>query len=113
MDFSTHLPTTTAGYDCITTYVDRFSKRIHLVPSKAADPAVNVARKFFRDLFRLHELPEFITADRDSRFTAKFLKKRMDCCSVKMKTFCPSSVGVERSFSHRGIGVQFCHRCAA
>lgn len=46
-DFVTHLPVTESGYDCITTFVDRFSKRVRLVPSKSTDTAVDVAECFF------------------------------------------------------------------
>lgn len=60
MDFVTHLPKTDAGFDCITTFVDRFSKRIRLVPSKGTDSAEEVANCFFDHIFRIHGLPDSI-----------------------------------------------------
>lgn len=50
-DFITNLPTTEQGYDSITTFVDRFTKRAHFVPSKRTDDAPQVAKAFFNTVF--------------------------------------------------------------
>lgn len=49
------------------------------------DTAEVVARLFYRDVFRLHGLPDSIVSDRDSRITAKFWKQLMDCCGTDLK----------------------------
>lgn len=85
MDFITHLPTTTNGFDCITSYVDCFTKRVNFLPSKARDSAEGVGRKFFGDIFRLHGLPDSIVSERDSRFTAHFWAQLMNCCGTHLK----------------------------
>lgn len=85
MDFVTHLRTAASGYDCITTFVDCFTKRVHLVPSKATNSAEEVALLFFRDIFGLHGLPDSIVSDLDSRFRAKLWTQLMDCCRVNLK----------------------------
>lgn len=72
MDFISHLPTTDRGHDCIVIYVDRLTRRIHLVPTKDLDTAKNVARGFFTNIFRLHGLSDSLVSDRDPRFTSKF-----------------------------------------
>lgn len=85
MDFITHLPITESGFDCITTYVDRYSKRIHLIPSKSSDSATDVAEGFFKNIFRLHGLPDSIVSDRDPKLTSKFWSHLMSCCGIQLK----------------------------
>lgn len=45
------LPKTKNGFDRITTWVDGLSRRVHLIPSKETDSAVDVAYSFFRNMF--------------------------------------------------------------
>lgn len=85
MDFVTHLPTTPEAFDCKTTYVDRLTKRIHLVPSGSEDTAETVAKCFFRNIFRLHGLPDSIVSDRDPRFTSQFWQQLLNMCGVHLK----------------------------
>lgn len=68
----THLPATSHGYDAITTFIDRFSKRVHFVPSKGTDDAADFAQAFLDNVFKHHGLPDTIVSDRDPKFTAKF-----------------------------------------
>lgn len=86
MDFVTHLPTTTGGFDCITTFVDRLTKRVHLIPSKSTDTAEDVARCFFEQIFRLHGLPDSIVSDRDPRFTSGLWTQLTSICGISLKT---------------------------
>ena len=71
-DFSVKLPKTKNGYDSITTYVDRLSLRVHFIPSKDSDTAVDVSNSFFSNLFKHHGMPDSIVSDRDPKFTSKF-----------------------------------------
>jgi hypothetical protein len=65
--------------------MDRLSRRVHFVPSKSKDTAVDCAKNFFRDIFKNHGLPENIVSDRDSKFTSTFWKTLMDLCGIKLK----------------------------
>lgn len=85
MDFITHLPTTSSGYDCITTFVDRFSKRVRLVPSLSTDSATGLADCFLTHIFRLHWLPDSLVSYRDPKFTSRFCKHLMHCCGIQLK----------------------------
>ena len=60
-DFIVSLPKTQNGYDCITTWVDRLSRRVHFMSSKEVDSA----NAFFANVFKLHGLPDSIVSDRD------------------------------------------------
>jgi hypothetical protein len=52
-DFITHLPKTKDGYDCITTLVDRLPRRVHFIPSRSSDTAVDAAKSFYGNIFTL------------------------------------------------------------
>lgn len=85
VDFVTHLPTTKRGFDSITTFVDRFSKRIHLVPSRTTDTAEDTAIAFFENVFKVHGLPDSIVSDRDPKFTSRFWSQLMKLCGIKLR----------------------------
>lgn len=72
MDFITGLPATAAGYDAILTFVDRFSKQSHFIPTTTTCSAVDTAALFLREVYRHHGLPTSIVSDRDARFTSHF-----------------------------------------
>ena len=84
-DFIVSLPKTRSGYNCITTWVDRLSRRVHFIPSNEGDTAVDSANAFFSNIFKLHGLPDSIVSDRDPKFTSKFWKRLMELCGVKLK----------------------------
>ena len=72
MDFIGPLPLSPQGHDAITVFVDRLTKRVHLIPSKTTDSAEDIAKIFVREIYRLHGLPKSIVSDRDARFTSEF-----------------------------------------
>lgn len=72
LDFITDLPTTAAGFDSILTFVDRFTKQCHFIPTNKSVGVVDTANLFIREIYRLHGLPTSIVSDRDPRFTSHF-----------------------------------------
>ena len=84
-DFIVSLPVTKNGFDSITTWVDRLSRRVHFIPSKSTDSAVDVANLFFSNVFKHHGLPDNILSDRDPKFTSKFWARLMDLCGIHTK----------------------------
>jgi hypothetical protein len=72
MDFITHLPVSSEGYEGIFTVVDRFSKMVKVIPLHESTSALEVAKLFFENIVRTYGLPHSIVSDRDSRFVSKF-----------------------------------------
>lgn len=79
-----HLAETDAGFDNITSFVDLFSKRVHLILPRTSETAPDVARCFFDNIFRFHGLPDSIVSDRDPKFTATCLDELIKLCEIRL-----------------------------
>ena len=82
-DFIVKLPVTKRGFDSITTWVDRLSRRVHFIPSHTSDTATDVANSIFTNIFKLHGLPDSIVSDKDPNFTSNFWKELMKLCGTR------------------------------
>ena len=71
-DFVTHLPRTKSKYDTVLTVVDRFTKRILLIPTTNRVIAPETASLVFEQVFRHYGMPKSVVSDRDPRFTSIF-----------------------------------------
>lgn len=71
MDFIMGLPRA-QGRDCIYVVVDRLKNYAHFFPIAITYSATHVVEVFFREVFRLHGLPQIFVSDRDSCFMSHF-----------------------------------------
>jgi hypothetical protein len=83
LDFVEALPRV-GGKSVIMTMVDRFSKYCHFIPLAHPYTAESVARVFFAEIVRLHEVPQSMVSDRDPVFTSIFWQKLMRLTGAKM-----------------------------
>ena len=85
MDFIVGLPETRRGYNSITTFVDRLTKRAHFTASKVTDTAKDVALLFLKEIVANHGVPVSIVSDRDPKFTSEFWNEFTKLLGIKLK----------------------------
>ena len=83
MDFIVDLPKSSTGYDAILTVVCRLSKQAHFIALHTTSTAVDVARLFLSNIFRLHGLPSSVVSDRDPKFVSHFWKETMKLLGIE------------------------------
>lgn len=72
LDIMGPVPPSANGSNAVVVFVDRLSKMVHAVPCTMEHSARDIARLFFRHVFRLHGMPTSIVSDRDPRWTSHF-----------------------------------------
>lgn len=83
-DFVTEFPLTEGVHDAVLMVVDKFSKRVVLIPMNKTIDSEAVAHLFEASVFCKFGVPEKITSDRDTKFTAKYWKSIVDSKAIKM-----------------------------
>ena len=61
------------GYDAIITYIDLYGKQAHFLPSTTDVDASGIIDLHYREIFRLHGIPDEFVSDRGPQFSAKLM----------------------------------------
>ena len=72
MDFVTHLPVSTRGYDAIFSIIDRFSILCCFIPCHSSMTALECASLFWEHWVYKFGMPVNIVSDRDAKVTSGF-----------------------------------------
>jgi len=84
MDFA-YMPLDTAGNDMCVIFVERLSKRAHLVACMSTLDAKGLARIFMSTIYAHHGLPDVIYSNRDSLMTSKFWQALWIALNTKLR----------------------------
>ena len=104
MDFIVDLPPS-RGYTILMVVVDFFTKQAHFIPAKTPLTTLQVAKIFFKYIFKYHGLPQAIVSDRDSRFTSLFWQELFKTLGTELRlssSFHPQTDGQTERLN-RGI----------
>lgn len=87
LDFVEGLPKS-KGYNCILVVVDKFSKYAHFLPLAHPFTALQVAKLFMDNIFKLHGMPLALISDRDKIFTSQLWQElfRLSDTELQMST---------------------------
>jgi transposase InsO family protein len=84
MDFHA-MPRDRLGYDQVFVVVDRLGKRCYSLPCYKTTAAKEMARLYYRHIWRTHGTPESITSDRGPQFISDFWDEFCKILGVKLR----------------------------
>ena len=71
--------------DCIYVVVDKLIKFAHFYAISTDYSAIQVVELFFREVFRLHGLPQNVVSDKDSQFICTFWRELFKLVGTELK----------------------------
>ena len=72
--------------DCIYVVVDILNTFSHIFFVTSSFSAAQVAKHFFKQIFRLHGLPKSMVSDREGRFMSAFLARNFQICGNSVQS---------------------------
>lgn len=84
LDFIEGLPKS-GGYNAILVVVDKFCKYAHFVPLRHPLTALDIAKTFMHEIYRLHGMPLGIISDRDRIFTSQVWQELFRLCRTELR----------------------------
>jgi hypothetical protein len=116
MDFITGLPSVLHNFeqkDSILVVTCVFSKVVHLIALSSAATAIDVARLYHDNVYRLHGMQRRITSDRDPKFTGNFWKALHEKVGTKLKMSKAAHPETDGASENRVKAVSTTLRCLA
>ena len=105
MEFVTHLPVNTRGYDAIFSIIYSFFRYCRIIPYHTAMSAVDYTDLFFEHWVCKFGMPIKIISDRDAHFTSSFwqeLTRLLNCKVSLFSAYHPQTDGLTECF-HRSV----------
>jgi hypothetical protein len=72
--FITEFPRIKRKHDSIMVVVGNLTKSTYFIPVKTTQKKTNIADIYMKEIGKIHGVPTKIMSNKDSKFTAKFLK---------------------------------------
>ena len=63
-----------SGYDAILVFADLYGKGVHLIPCSETIDAEGIADIHYKEIYRLHGIPERFVSDRGPQFSARVMR---------------------------------------
>ncbi|GKD38439.1 putative reverse transcriptase domain-containing protein [Tanacetum coccineum] len=78
------LPKTSSEHDTIWVIVDRLTKSVHFIPTKATDSIETLTRLYIKEIVSWHGVPISIISDHDSHLTSRFWKSMQSALGTQL-----------------------------
>jgi len=85
MDFVTHLPKSTRGYDAMWVIIDRLTKCAHFLPINQKLSMDKLAELYVREVVRLHGVSASIVSNQHLRFTSRFWQSLQAALGMQLR----------------------------
>jgi len=85
MDFITHLPKSTRGYDAIWVIMDRLTKCAHFLSINQKLSMDKLVELYVREAVRLHGVLASIVSDQDPRYTSRFWQSLQTTLGIQLR----------------------------
>lgn len=83
--FITHLPKSRFGHDAVSTYVDRFARRVYFVACTGKYAVIDAASNFMNNIVKQHGLRLALVSANDTNISSKLWVQHMEKCGIGLQ----------------------------
>lgn len=106
-----HIPLSSDGHDAIITFVDIFSKQVHITAAKTTYIAIDTAVALYNNVIHYHSVPDTIASDQNPEFTAKLWVHLMKIWVVQLRMLTILHPRIKGSSEIMNRMLENCIRC--